>query len=395
MGIDFKAFENYNLNFDSVFRGLNKMNEPIVDPNFFDKYKTVNRLILIGNGFDLAHGLKSSFNHFLEDYLSKVLQEYKQGGIYEDEFLNIPVGINDTWNFNPIKNSIDAFDEMKVYFPISGNVWKSTFMKYLIQSIRTNNWVDVEKAYFTNLKNLLSNQSYRSNPYTIEDLNKDLNLFKNKFLTYLSKEVQKLQLEPSEQLFEQFIGPVLKRDVLPEIIKENKEPENTILLNFNYTDIALRYLNKLNSSWDHVYIHGQLDGDDKVKQAPVFGFGDELDKDYLAFEEKDDDILFEHIKSFKYLQFSNYRRLLDFIESSPYQILIFGHSCGLSDRTLLNTLFENENCISIKPYYHEYEEGDDYEQKSFAISKHFKSKPALRAKVVNREYCAAMVQPIK
>jgi hypothetical protein len=31
----------------------------------------MNRLIIIGNGFDLAHGIKTSYHDFLLDYLKK------------------------------------------------------------------------------------------------------------------------------------------------------------------------------------------------------------------------------------------------------------------------------------------------------------------------------------
>ena len=31
----------------------------------------MNRIILIGNGFDLAHGLKTSYKNFLDDYWQK------------------------------------------------------------------------------------------------------------------------------------------------------------------------------------------------------------------------------------------------------------------------------------------------------------------------------------
>lgn len=102
--------------------------------------------------------------------------------------------------------------------------------------------------------------------------------------------------------------------------------------------------------------------------------------------------IFTNIKSFKYLQLQNYRNISEFIESEPYQVHIFGHSCGLSDRTLLNTIFENENCISIKPYYFENNGTDDYIQNSYSIARHFKSKTKLRIKVVNKTDCEPMVQ---
>lgn len=41
--------------------------------DIFNQYSEVNRLIIIGNGFDLAHGFKSSFLDFIRDYLIRIL----------------------------------------------------------------------------------------------------------------------------------------------------------------------------------------------------------------------------------------------------------------------------------------------------------------------------------
>ena len=43
----------------------------------------MNRLILIGNGFDLAHGLETSFNNFINycafEMLNVISKKYKKG----------------------------------------------------------------------------------------------------------------------------------------------------------------------------------------------------------------------------------------------------------------------------------------------------------------------------
>ena len=78
-----------------------------------------------------------------------------------------------------------------------------------------------------------------------------------------------------------------------------------------------------------------------------------MDDDYAAIEKLNDNQYLKNIKSIKYFETDNYKRLLEYINSDNYQVFIFGHSCGLSDRTLLNTLFEHKNCVSIKPYYHQ------------------------------------------
>jgi hypothetical protein len=68
------------------------------------------------------------------------------------------------------------------------------------------------------------------------------------------------------------------------------------------------------------------------------------------WENKNDNKYLENIKSFKYFETNNYKRLLSFINSREYEIFIMGHSCGISDRVLLNTLFEHKNCSFINVY---------------------------------------------
>ena len=80
--------------------------------------------------------------------------------------------------------------------------------------------------------------------------------------------------------------------------------------------------------------------------------------------------------------------MLDFIESDLFQVCIMGHSCGNSDRTLLNTLFEHRNCISIKPYFYESNDGtDNYLELAQNISRNFKDMKLMRDRVVNKTYC--------
>jgi hypothetical protein len=70
-----------------------------------------------------------------------------------------------------------------------------------------------------------------------------------------------------------------------------------------------------------------------------------------------------------------------------------GHSCGLSDRTLLNTIFEHNNCRSIKVFYHKKENGlDNYTEIIQNISRHFNKKKLMREKIVNKTLCKPLPQ---
>ena len=91
----------------------------------------------------------------------------------------------------------------------------------------------------------------------------------------------------------------------------------------------------------------------------------------------------------------NYRNVLEFVESDPYQIYIMGHSCGTSDRTLLNTLFEHPNCVSIKPFYYQNDEGkDNYIEIVQNISRNFSNAQKMRDRVVNKTFCQPLPQRI-
>lgn len=372
-----------------------KFKAPIINSRIFDKYEKINRVILIGNGFDLAHGLKSSFKDFIFDYSYNSIKTLLSESKFEDQLISIK---SDT-NFNNAIKELERLTQKDAFNQIvslSKNthsnikfIWKSTFYKSIFNEIENKDWVDIEIKYFDHLKN----KDILNNPEAIKKLNLEFEYIKSQFLEYLLKVTNNNQFSLNNDLLNQFNEVVKLIETRPNTIEDNKLPSSICILNFNYTNIAKEYSLKLKSSI-YIPIHGQLGGDNIVTQEPVFGFGDEIDPEYLEFELLRNDEIFKHIKSFKYLQYSHYRNLIEFLESNPFQVQIFGHSCGLSDRTLLNSIFEHVNCISIKPFYFEKDSSNDYEQKSYAIARHFKSKSELRVKVVNKEYCQAMVQPI-
>ena len=56
----------------------------------------------------------------------------------------------------------------------------------------------------------------------------------------------------------------------------------------------------------------------------IFGYGDEMDKHYEELADFNDNEYLNNVKSIRYLEASNYHRLLEFVESAPYQIYIMG-----------------------------------------------------------------------
>jgi len=202
----------------------------------------------------------------------------------------------------------------------------------------------------------------------IDDFNKEFSTLQNKLELYLTEQQNKQDIK-----------------ILPEImdkiqtIKKNHNKSN-LFLNFNYTTKTERlYFDCFGTDPDCIHIHGELNN----KNNPIiFGYGDELDDENTYIESQNDNRYLEFKKSIKYLETGNYQKFLNFIELDEYQVFIMGHSCGISDRTLLNTLFEHNNCKSIKIFYYKSGEWDNYRDLIENISRHFTDKSLMRKKVV-------------
>lgn len=79
------------------------------------------------------------------------------------------------------------------------------------------------------------------------------------------------------------------------------------------------------------------------------------------------------------------------LRCAPEVVMAFDLYWG--PRTLLNTLFEHENCVSIKSFYYQKdEEHDNYSEITQNISRNFTNMQSFRDKVVNKTLCEPMPQ---
>lgn len=407
----------------------------------------MNRLVLIGNGFDLAHGLKTRYEDFLNWYWCHKLRiaATKHDEVYNDLLCKMTILTEDSWFSivfydSTLKGYLEDGDGKAVYNCLKNNkkvkLELSPFFERIHNSIVTKGWVDIENDYYELLKNYVLKHSHEP---LVDDLNNQLKCLQDKLVEYLGRievsdkilktdirqkiyarfkrtdisiEGQYALIEHIKAGFERdenewwwisrqydfnslskgFVDDYKKRCKTDQYLLDDEEPpmelmlpNQIMLLNFNYTHTAQLYC-KDAQIFSVNQIHGDLDHPSSV----IFGYGDELDHDYKSILNKNNNKYLCNIKSIKYLEADNYRKMLSFIESEPYQILIMGHSCGNSDRTLLNTLFEHKNCVSIKPYYYKWGDGekdDNYIELAQNISRNFKDMKLMRDRVVNKTYC--------
>lgn len=378
----------------------------------------MNRLVIIGNGFDIAHGLKTSYKDFINWYWDQKVMCFcgNTTRVIEDCLCKITIHENSElscWNVFAFNNSYfkDIHGNMKCSGceiidciknnPDTFSIEYSAFFGKIIQSIKTKGWVDIENDYYQLLKKCVENPKCG---YTVNELNTQLAFLQNKLIEYLSGiEVRKGRKDLHDAIIDFFnpadfstegrkkaidsIGIDISSidDVQCDYNKRDKLiPERIMLLSFNYTGTASLYGN---FNLTHNYIHGELDKPQNI----IFGYGDELDKDYQGILDMNDNELLKNVKSVKYLETRHYREMLEFIQAAPFQVFIMGHSCGNSDRTLLNTVFEHDNCVSIKPFYHKWDNGtDNYLELVQNILRNFTNMRLFRDRVVNKEQCSTI-----
>lgn len=440
----------------------------------------MNRIIVIGNGFDLAHGLKTGYQDFINDYweqvsstvfgnpqtapnINNLLSTYLPQN-HSDEFISIscrqkwqtpsqehPQPLF-TWQvvkktaYIDFAQKVDAWNQNSQSAHFCVVTFKNHFFERLTQQLTLQNWVDIENAYYKELTALLHESNEEQRKMQVRTLNQEFEAVKKRLEAYLSKVIQTTKPRPIDSIDDAFRSPIYQKEIAhskqdmvyesiyqaldtirhdipasynqpsPEqpidwsyvickpaerhqyIVKdqwkkqgdnwEYAKPNATLILNFNYTNTPQLYsLDQIRGQGIH--IHGELNN---PNNPIIFGYGDELDDHYLAIEKLQDNEFLQNIKSMWYLETDNYRQLLEFIESDSYQVFIMGHSCGNSDRTLLNTLFEHPNCFSIKVFYHQKNENsDDYNSVVCNISRNFNDKSTMRNIVVNHTYSSPLV----
>ena len=375
----------------------------------------MNRLVIIGNGFDMAHGLKTSYMDFINWYwerrLNAMLTEHAP--ISEDCLCKLEIkNTKDcaSWsNFfflhsfrdlmtrewkNPPTEIISTIKENTDEFSVT----YSKFFETILQSIETRGWVDIENDYYQLLKKCAESTDCG---YTVKELNDQLAYLQERLVEYLgsigANEYKKKLHDAMIEFFDpadfstegrkkamENIGLDIKSFEEVEYNYEERNkliPGRIMLLSFNYTATAKMYGN---FNLEFNYIHGDLEHPKNI----IFGYGDELDKNYKDILDRNDNELLRNVKSVRYLETRHYHDMLEFLMSAPFQVLIMGHSCGNSDNTLLNTVFEHENCVSIKPFYHKWEDGsDNYLELVQNISRNFTNMKLFRDRVVNKEQC--------
>jgi hypothetical protein len=353
----------------------------------------INRLIIVGNGFDLNLGLPTSYKDFISGLIEYIIDNRNFYDRYPSTLFDIEGVLRED-----LKKE-DLLNVAKDFFK-----FKSPLLIEAVEELDKKNWTDLERIYYSELTRIYDAMSKKSdNDQTkdflskVEKLNKELKEIAILLSLYLTKVIQKNKdkIASVDNFYEKFAKPFDCKDFDDATLRKNeseikdKIPSRILILNFNYTqlftrDFKLASWNDLDQDFTILNIHGKMDDPNSM----VFGYGDEFDERYNKIEALGEDEWLRNFKSFKYFKTKDYDKLLGFIELDDYQTWIVGHSCGLSDKTMLKHIFEHDKCINIKAFYHEKtvedKNIDNFDEICFSISRLMKDKPRMRQLVTKK-----------
>lgn len=345
-----------------------------------------NLIVIIGNGFDLAHGLKTSYSDFADYFLVKKIKNELQLALNQKTNYN-----NEIFNFKFLKTFVEK-KNIQTDYNFIDNLWlkikkeDKSISEFLrknhkeLSSVLNNqflvklyansyeHWFDIENAYFSELiqiKKQISNESVSKIKRKIKQLNLELEHVKNELQIYLTTEIS-----------------IFKMKEIQSFITTNlnfRNREEIYFVNFNYTSTIEQYLG-IYSKRKNIkvnYIHGKLS-----EKNIIFGYGNDQNSEYQEIKNTGIDEFLEHFKTFEYLKDNNYSDI--YINSIDkyydYEVIVLGHSLGLTDKTLLEEIFNSEKCKKIHFYKRR-----DLEKKEKDLKKYFNNLIYSASRIVDSE----------
>lgn len=378
-------------------------------------------ILVLGNGFDLAHGLPTSYLDFLKFVrVIKAFLEYeKKSGNDEGKFQQT-LGEIDCAIANMIKEKMEnqgtgtklagnLFSQKDMWNKlIYDNFWIEHFER--AKSIKEG-WIDFEAEIAEVIRQIdviIKRAEVQGNRLIREPEICSLSHYMNKSgLEITAQNIVKMLKEELEKLtralelyFSDYVDDIMPGKRCLDII----DLKPTKVLNFNYTDTYKKIYDKGDSGIVYDYIHGHAEATREMSDCNMVLGIDE----YLPENEKDTELLFVEFKKYyqrlyyknqrladgwcedikkdaeyeagarKYLFETevemdlindkpilenadfcahNYEKILRikeelFIKAHPkHQIVIFGHSLGVTDKDILRKLILNPN-VHVTIYYH-------------------------------------------
>lgn len=339
-------------------------------------------ILIIGNGFDIAHGLPTSYVDFL-----KYCRDYDSS-----------------------QNPVSENEELKAEFSemIKNNIWLNYFLEITPNLNVEGTWIDFEKEILKVIQGFCPSEWLRqrggitspSNCLTPDEFEAGkLKIFKNYIIfdnfrngssncpkynvDGLYKELRKFT-RAFEIYCYSIIGEkcgITRRYRLNSVLLSHRGTEDcpkTYIVSFNYTRTFNRFYdifvdNKHNNNYGYVYPHGEACADVELEPAYAGLVTGGLVLGTQSFDYSDNDfaipvdfnVFQKHNQQHRYSTLSDFQQLLLELrksENSAEEVNIFvvGHSLDASDHAKLKHLFAENKNAKITVFYHDEESFQRY-----------------------------------
>ena len=374
-----------------------------------EKKESHNRIIIVGNGFDLAHGMKTSYSNFIDWLWNKKVDEINKKILEKDDDFKErkeagwPINIKkDKGEIMTDKDKLFVVEEGKSHFDNAIELKK--WIRYenkLLETLERKKdeledpkWSDIEDVYYNCLIKCHDNyyneyESKKHHDLSIIKLNQEFSIIKALLREYLSSTyldyiesikqiesdsdgiIDKASIEKEDkQILAKRASFELFKDRMRKIIEardvNNEEIGKIVFVCFNYTKTLFDVYgykgisDRTNEEPEVIYIHGNLDIDNDKHDSMIFGYGDEMDSNSLIIQENKDNAFLEFNKAVLYARSGEYQKIVPYIYGDDdFEVYILGHSCANCDRALLNEILDNKHCKLIKYFYYEGRQGKD------------------------------------
>lgn len=313
------------------------------------QFAPANNLLIVGNGFDLEHGLKTYYTDFF-DTINNNLSSKNEIILNNNKYL-----IKDN---NLLLYLIKEYKQNK----LQGNNWidiETELKKIisLIEEININNFIDNMSYYsgdeYTTIKKIQSKSSYYFKnclfPFIIgNNYYKYINEHYNISIKILEKDLNELTNMLRDYLLEQDISNLTKTKDISDI-----DYKITHVLSFNYTDTFRKLYSKLDN--DKIdFIHGSLN-----KNNLVLSINETLTEDT---ENKIVDTVYFKKYFQRIYKKTDYQYVswLDSTDSENYAdfdtVYIHGHSLDESDKEILEKIINSvlkKDTSTVKIFYYD------------------------------------------
>lgn len=306
-------------------------------------------ILILGNGFDLAHDLKTKYSDFL-GYCKEKYSITKNVGVdnsnnflfenvWVKHFLNKTLE-GDNWIDleKEIYNVIVKLSKLP-YFKIGTSYENYEKVRFRISKYYMDFNFDNIKEYFNKPESVFVENCYNENiKYFISFLYNQLRHFVDEFEKYLIEEVN------TKTINKKFILPI-------------KNQGNIRIISFNYTNTFERLYDSKSIYADnkpkYVYIHGKINDH---KNAELVLGTETFDNEQVSVEFN---IFKKHNQRHRYGTIDPYQELLKELKDKRKIIKptfhVIGHSLDNADHNILRHIFRAKEDSTIKIYYHNQE----------------------------------------